>query len=179
MDPVGRSLHGVFLSDMAQNTYATFNDLILAYDRHLVAELSSDEPGASGMSGTNVIATRALERASADIEAFLIRAGRYSTDDLETLQSESNTLLIGLTCDLAMGHLYARRGKDVPAAIQGRLDGAMETLKGLRDGSQILRDTPSITAGKVQVSVISPSKRVQRGFVSDEPFFPSLPQSTV
>lgn len=136
--------------------YATGADLINSYDVRKIAELASDTgkpltPGdiqnIADNPGDNKIIVAALLRGSGDVEAAVLRGGRYSSLDLQALTGASQGTLKGLVCDLAFYHLRKRRYPDAED-FTGYKE-AKEMLESLRDGQEIFSFQETADAGNM------------------------------
>lgn len=160
---------------MSQTLYATVAQLVSRHDTRVLGELSSDTgvPATVNDGNQNIVA--ALKQASADIEAAILRGRRYTLDDLAALQTDEDWTLIGMTCDLAVGHMYNRRGSPVSQAVQDRVNDAREKLKSLSDGLQIFRMSSAAEAGIARLVQLDPRERARLHAASDQEIFPRRP----
>jgi hypothetical protein len=152
--------------------YATVNQFKEAVDERLLAELGIDAEADGVVDGSNTIIVAALTRASHEIQSFALRGGVYTEPDLDLLQSQTNWVLIGVTCDLALGILMARRGGPFGEAIRDRIDKANGMLSDLRDGMRLFPIGDNIAASKPALSIITQVQRGNLGMVADSEFFP-------
>lgn len=152
--------------------YATIAQFKDAVDERLLEELGIDAEADGVVDANNTIVMASLTRASHEIESFALRGGMYTTTDLDLLQSQSNWLLIGITCDLAIGILMARRGGQFSDAIRDRLDKANSMLAGLARGERVFPLADTISASRPKVSIMSQQQRGALGMVADSEFFP-------
>ena len=152
--------------------YATIAQFKDAVDERLLEELGIDAEADGVVDASNTIVMASLTRASHEIESFALRGGMYTTTDLDLLQSQSNWLLIGITCDLAIGILMARRGGQFSDAIRDRLDKANSMLAGLARGERVFPLADTISASRPKVSIMSQQQRGALGMVADSEFFP-------
>jgi hypothetical protein len=159
---------------MAQATYITVAELVEAYDRRILADLSSDSGIDRGeLDSTNPILSNVIERASADVEAAALVGGRYTTTVLADLQTADDWTLKGLVADLALLHLHDRRGSAPSTSLQERFKRASDMLEKLGEGKVVFNNAGTIDAGTPEVLVISAGDRANLKMVSDEPIFPS------
>ncbi len=152
--------------------YATVAQFKDAVDERLLAELGIDAEADGVVDASNTIIMASLTRASHEIQSFALRGGLYTEADLDLLQSQTNWLLIGLTCDIAIGILMARRGGQFSDAIRDRMDKANSILVGLRDGARIFPLSDNIEASKPKLSIMSAQQRGYLHMVADSEFFP-------
>lgn len=94
---------------------------------------------------TDVNVAAALNRASGEVEAACLVAGKYTPTDLNALTGMSQSLLQGLVADLAFWFLMVRRypGSQPTEAYKG----AMEKLERLRLSERIFGLTEVADAG--------------------------------
>lgn len=136
--------------------YATAADLLVRYDRRMVADLISDSGLSDPNPTTSAVVSAALADASAEIDRAALYGKRYTLDDLALLGTAEDPTLKRMACDLAMGLLYARRGRGVPDGHQEMIDATRDALEDLRAGRHILPLDPQINAQTV--SVYRPSR---------------------
>jgi phage gp36-like protein len=120
-------------------SWAAPADLMARKDYNILADLCQDEgerPSRADML-TNVNIQTSLDDASADIEAALFVAHRYSLEDLTGLTGNSLALLKRMTCDLAMAYLYDRRPIHNPEQYERYLTLKRNTLERLRTGENV------------------------------------------
>lgn len=93
------------------SSYATPADFLQRYDWRDVGDLVSDssEQISPNDQLTNPILLQILQDASGDVEAALLRAGRYKTTDLTGLTGNPLALLKRITCEIAIAYLFERR----------------------------------------------------------------------
>jgi hypothetical protein len=152
--------------------YATIDQFKDAVDERLLEELGIDAEADGVVDGSNTIIAAALARASHEIQSFALRGGMYTEADLDLLQSSVNWLLIGTTCDLAIGILMARRGGSFAESIRDRMDKANSILSGLARGDRVFPLSETIAASKPRVSIMTTQQRSALGMVADSEFFP-------
>jgi len=160
---------------MAQASYLTITELREQYDLRLLQQLGSDS--GAPLSGdpptdSSGILANAIERGSSDVESHALRGGRYTATELVDLATADDWTLKSLVADLAMGHLFMRRGGTAPPAIENRIEQAKRDLEDLRDGREIFNSAPHQTAGKAKIVVIPAQDRARLNLVSDLPYFP-------
>ena len=156
---------------MAQTKYITVAELVEAHDLRTLQNLSSDTAADGTADESNTILLNAIERASADVQSYALRGGRYSASELDNLQTADDWSLKGLVVDLAVGYAFRRRGI-IPPDSQEQYEKALATLEDLRDGKQVFNDTGAIAAGKPSAVVITSTERSKLDLVADSPFFP-------
>lgn len=157
---------------MASPAYITPSELYNTYDRRLIEDLATDIGGPGGMTTLNVKIQTAIKRASEDVQMAATVGGRYSTTELDTLQSEDRWALKGLVADLAAYRLLTRRMADVTEAMREVFRTANEQLKALREGDAVFPIAQARTAGVPAISIISASQRANLDMVADSEFFP-------
>lgn len=161
---------------MAQTTYITVAEWQHGTDDRVLADLMSDDGTAGTIGEGDLVLLNCIERASADVESYVLRGGRYTLTDLTDLQTDDDWTLKGLVADLATGYLYQIRGGQIPDSAKDRQDRGRETLQELAKGGRIFRDTSAISAGTAQVSIITTDQRARSNLVSDGPNFPPTRQ---
>jgi len=118
-------------------SYATPTQLLQHYDARQIGDLVGDVgtrvSSASLLTDVNVQA--ALDRASGEIEAACLVAGKYTPDDLNILTGMALALRVGLCVDLAYWFLQIRRFPK--SEITEGYRAAMEKLDRLRLGERI------------------------------------------
>jgi hypothetical protein len=152
--------------------YATVDQFKSSVDERLLAELGIDAEEDGVVDSSNTIIMAALMRASHEVQSFAFRGGIYSESDLDALQTAENWLLIGMTCDIALAILLARRGGPFGDAVRDRLDRANASMVDLRDGRRVFPVASNIDASKPALSIISQVQRGNLGMVADSDFFP-------
>jgi hypothetical protein len=152
--------------------YATVVQFKDAVDERLLAELGIDAEADGVVDSNNTIIMAALTRASHEIQSFTLRGGVYTEADLDSLQAATNWLLIGLTCDIAIGILMARRGGPFAESIRDRMDKANSILVGLRQGDRVFPISTTLEASRPKLSILSQQQRGNIGMVADSEFFP-------
>lgn len=163
---------------MASPEYATVTQLGHHVDARTLAELASDNDADGTVSDANAVLMAAIRRASSDVESHALRGGRYSSTDLATACTDGDATLIGLTCDLAIAQIFARRAGVLPDVVKERFDAAKRTLGDLRDGRQVFAkvgSAASAAAGTGDLTVISEAARGRMALASDSPFYPVRP----
>ena len=159
--------------------YATVDQFKDAVDERLLEELGIDAEADGVVDSNNTIIVASLTRASHEIQSFALRGGVYTTTDLDNLQADENWLLIGLTCDIAIGILMARRGGAFAEAIRDRMDKANSILVGLRSGDRVFPIADTIDASRPKLSILTQQQRGALGMVADSEFFPRRNTSAV
>jgi hypothetical protein len=114
----------------------------------------------------------AIERASADVESHALRGNRYTADELADLATDDDWTLKAIVADLAIGHLFSRRGGDMPPSIEARVERSRQDLVDLRDGREIFNSNPHIAAGRAKIVAIPETTRSRLGLVADQEYFP-------
>src|ERR1700678_3156865 len=115
--------------------YAAGSDLVVRFDSRTILNLVQDAGVALSILeiNNNPVILAALADASSLIDSNAMVGGRYNTAQLALMTGQPANILVMLTCRLAMGGLYIRRGQTPPAWY----DEANNILKLLRDGSLI------------------------------------------
>lgn len=157
---------------MAQAKYISVAELAEAYDIRLLEQMASDTGSAVTADESEARLLNAIERGSADVQAAVLRGGRYTATDLTDLQTADDWTLKGLVAARAIIHVFRRRGGSAPADVQAIADESAQKLDDLRDGRAIFTDADAIAAGKPKVVVISQGDRDNLNLVADGPNFP-------
>lgn len=130
------------------SAYCTNSEFLKRYDARTVGELLSDTGDVidpvSLASDTTL--TALLQQASGMVEAACFEGRRYDSDDLTTLDGNSQALLRGLVADLGMWLLWNRR-PDRGSVIPPQVTSSMEMLEQLRQGKRIFSLQEQATAG--------------------------------
>lgn len=120
--------------------YATNSDFLQRYDARLTGDLVRDDGVQEAASSlpTNEVLQAAIEDASAAIDAAVFVGSRYTPAQMASLSATAASFVRRLACDLALIYLKRRRGR-----FDQERDGALlteinATLKGLRDGQDLL-----------------------------------------
>lgn len=128
--------------------YATPADMMLRYDIRRISNLVSDSgnPVASGSLSSNTNLLGLIKDASNRVLMACRVANRYLQSDLDSIYDDSdrNSSLIRLVCDLTFGYLVSRRGlaiNEVYAQAPLYKD-AMDMLEQLRIGVRVFDDSP-------------------------------------
>jgi phage gp36-like protein len=134
--------------------YAQYSDLIARFDQRevdaLISDTDEDELGIDAPNNPKLQA--ALGDASGDVEAALMRGGRYSISDLQSLTGNSLNLLARMTADIAMQYLLERRPGQDPDRIEHQRDIARRHLKRLASGEDIFNLQALPEAGQVHTN---------------------------
>lgn len=157
---------------MASPQYITPAELYNAYDRRMVEQLGTDSSGNAPLNSTNARVTTAIERASEDVQMAATVGGKYSTTDLDTLQTDDRWALKGVVASLAIGYLVARRMDETPNAVKDAIDEARKVLDQLRSGERVFPIDSARTSGRASLVHLSTGQRARMDLVSDQPFFP-------
>lgn len=162
---------------MAQNTYATVDQLKQVVDVRILEQLSTDNPSSLGdvddVQDQADFLIPALKRASADVESHCLKGRIYTVEDLEALEADEDWTLIQLVCFRAMAHLFSRRGGQIPSVIQDGVNQTNETLKALGEGKRIFRKESAAEAGLGTVVVTDSFTRAKLNMASDQAIFPT------
>lgn len=144
-------------SDIA---FCTPEELFRRYDKRLIARLVSD----TGVPITDDFALKndqtlkvALKEASAIVESYTYRGGRYTKQDLLDLYQDTTKigreLLIGLVASIALYLLWRRRG-DPGVPIPNEYKLAEDMLRKLEQGYNIFAFEETMDTGR-KVAAIS------------------------
>lgn len=157
------------LLETSQMAYATPADLRARFDERTISELVSDDGSAVALgdlnTDTNVLA--ALDDASGMVEAALLFAGRYTTEQLGALTGNSLALLKRIVCHLAAGLLENRRFDFDPDRYDRMTSWANEQLEKLRSGANLFDLDDNIEATKASLETPSLAQRAEPGLVRD------------
>lgn len=120
-------------------SYATPAEFLKRYDARIVGDLvrDNDEQATAAELIDDDNLQAALDDASADIDSALMFGERYTPSDLSGLTGNSQTLLIRMTCDIAMAFLLRRRPSKDADKDAARLELAEKHLERLRKGEQV------------------------------------------
>lgn len=146
-------------SDIA---FCTPDELFRRYDKRLIARLVSDTgvPISDDFALKNDQSLKvALREASAIVESYAYRGGRYTRDDLIALYQDTTKigreLLIGLVASIALYLLWRRRG-DPGVPIPNEYKLAEDMLRKLEQGYNIFAFEETMDTGR-RVGAISNS----------------------
>lgn len=150
--------------------YATYTDLIAYHDSRKIADLVLDTGARETDLSSNTKITRALKRASGEVESACFRGRSYTPADLAALIANGGAgaeLLIGLVCDLAFWHLCKRRHKLAVKAeeIAGAKE-ALEMLDAIQAGERIFSFTESAEAGIPATEIETVAQKYDRAGVA-------------
>ncbi len=120
-------------------SYATPAQFLQRYDARVVGDIVSDNADQVGAAELldNANLQAALDDASGDIESALLFGERYTPDDLAALTGNSQSLLVRMTCDIAMAFLLRRRPTKNAEADAAQLELAEKHLERLRKGDRV------------------------------------------
>lgn len=129
--------------------YATVADLIARFDRRDIQALVSDTQFQVELMelGENAALLAALDDASGIIDAALLKANRYSTDDLNGLTGNSLALLKRICCAQVMVLLLERRPDRDPERLEAQTNLAESYLKRISKGEDVFDLEPVKEAG--------------------------------
>lgn len=151
--------------------YATYADIEHALDGRILADLCAD--AGSPMPGPNPMTSAALERATAQVRAYVRVGDIYTEAELAAIAAAHDPLLVGIVVDLAIEFLFQRRGLKIPAAIEQRLKQAYSYCEGLRDGKMLFGQVAAnADAGTPMVAAVPVANRAWYAQASASPFFP-------
>lgn len=117
-------------------SYATPADLLARYDRRTIGQLVRDDgvqATESELLSSNVVQA-ALDDAAGEIDAALLVGGKYRPSELAELAGNARSLLIRITCWIAMRHLWGRRPYLEDPAKDEAEQQARKMLAALRKG---------------------------------------------
>lgn len=137
--------------------FATPADLLLRYDVRTLGDICSDD--GIRVSETNLLTdqkvTTALDSATGQIMAAVLRGERYTAADLATMTSESRDYLKDLTCRIAFWLLWQRKPYPDDQNRMEAKKNADEALELLRTGQHIFDIAETIEAGKPDVETVT------------------------
>lgn len=135
------------------DSYCSVNELFIRYDKRLIGRLISD----TGVPVTdefdllnNQILRTILREASAIVESYAYKGGRYTKDDLRALylsNSVGKELLVGLVASIALYLLWRRRG-DPGVPIPNEYQLAENMLRQLERGYNIFAFDETMKYGR-------------------------------
>lgn len=130
-------------------SYASASDLIKAHSADQIGQWCQDSKLTltAGMIMADATVAAALLRASGMVEAYALRGGRYTPQDLAALTGAGQAMLIGLVVDLAYYLLARRRLKAKDAEDVAGYDVIKDTLTALGEGSAIFGFQEIVDAG--------------------------------
>ena len=128
--------------------YATVAEFKLAYDTRLLGDLVSDDGKRTLALANDGVISQFLDTASGLIDAACRMGGRYTTAQLAALGTNSDALLVDITCQIAMGRLLQRRNPADEKAV-AVLEQAGAWLERLRLGEHIFDIDEVIDAANI------------------------------
>lgn len=138
--------------------YATPDNMIERFDVRTLGDLSSDDGTRITASGlkTNAKIVASLSDASGQLEAACLQGERYTIEDLGGLTGDSESFLVRIVCDLALGYLWRRKFyvEENPARLEA-VQRADEHLTRLRSGEWVFDVTEVKEAGRAKVRTIT------------------------
>jgi len=141
-------------------SYASPADLVARYDARTIGDLAGDAgtrvSSANILTDTNV--QTALDDASGEIEAALLKGKRYTAAILAGLTGNSLALLKRICCQIAIARLWERRpwiGTDDQVSAEQALQDARAALAKLKSGEEVFDLLPQENAGLGQISTPS------------------------
>lgn len=136
--------------------YADGNDLIARYDVEVVGDLCSDNRVQllrdDVPTHANVLV--ALLDASGDVESHIRVGGRYTAEQLDTLDTNSDAMLTRIVCTIAMANLFERRPgvhAEMAKAVRERADEYVAQLQGGAAIFSVTDDSSHIEASKPEL----------------------------
>jgi phage gp36-like protein len=141
-------------------SYATPLDLFERHDVRLVNDLAEDDGQRLSRPdlALNENVLTALADASGAIEIALVTGGRYSVEQLESLDGNSKQVLERTCCDIAMAYLFDRRPSHNPDMLEAYWKIATRHLEALRTGQNIFNLPDHVAA--TNPTLDGPSSRV-------------------
>jgi hypothetical protein len=125
------------------------SDLLLRYDRRLVAQLARDDGREEESPESSERVITALQGAEGQLRAAVLKGRRYSVEELEQLAGPDREFLKDVVCALAMVRLAACRVNTLGGQIYETLrTQTTEILKALESG-ELIFVTPSAQAGSL------------------------------
>jgi hypothetical protein len=130
--------------------YASAADLQEYYDWREIGDLISDsgeqvsaldQVTAGNMYHTRL--SRFLDRASGEVEAALLRGGRYTPTDLAGLTGNARELLRGIVCEFVVLYLFERKPLYKPDMLEQFRKAKTERLGLLASGTNIFGGLPA------------------------------------
>lgn len=155
--------------------YVTVAEFMVAVDVRALSELGGDTDADATVNSGNVILTHALTRASHQLRSFVLRAGQYTSDQLDEIQAEDDWTLKGLVCDLAVLVLISRRVGGMPESWKDKAVMVQQTLEDIKKGLLIFGELASAKTGGAafpSVCVVPIDARARLGFATDQQFYP-------
>lgn len=147
-------------SDIA---YCTPDEMFLRYDKRLISRLISDTgvPITDNFELKNSkVLKSALNEATAIVESYAYRGGRYTRDDLKALYNDNTKvgreLLVGLVASIALYLLWRRRG-DPGVPIPNEYQLAENMLQKLERGYNIFAFDETMKYGRYVASISNSS----------------------
>lgn len=132
------------------------SDMIARYDARTLGDLCSDDGSRVSKPdlATNAIMRVALDDATSMILAHLLKAERYTQEELAQVSAEGQPYLVYLNCLVAWANLWRRR--DMTKANESKyklaIDEAAEKLDELRTGKTVLDLAPQKAAGRADTT---------------------------
>lgn len=138
--------------------YADADDLIARYDTRILGDLVNDSGERiteAELSGNSKITT-ALEGASGELNANVLRGNRYSVSDISALTGNDLVFLKDIICTLAFARLYRRRSwVEISDSMKESMEYAERKLKALGNGEVIFNIEDTRNAGAPSVTAVS------------------------
>lgn len=136
----------------SSTSYASASDLLARYDARVLGDLVADAGARVSSVGlaTDANLSVALKRASGEVEAACLVAGKYTPTDLSGLTGMAKELLIGLVCDVAAWFLMVRRYPDMKPTEAVKM--ALERLGQLREGVRIFGLQEAMDSGNAETT---------------------------
>ncbi len=154
-------------------SYAAPSDLLARYDARVIGDLAGDSGAriAVGSIPTNANVLVALEDASGDIDAALLKGKRYTAANLVALTGNSLAHLKRMCCQIAIAKLWERRvymDADEEQGAEQAAKQAREAIRKLQTGEEIFELELVVEAGLPKLSTPSPTRIAQRNLLVDE-----------
>lgn len=133
-------------------SYAAIVDFQARYDTRVIAQLSSDNNAGT----INTIAVQAcLDDATAMINSAALQGSQYTADELTSLVTSGDTMLLRMNCDLALNLLSQRRAMGLSGRIAEQVKRSLDLLEALQKGQRIFNVTANRTADVPAIVVTS------------------------
>jgi hypothetical protein len=128
------------------------SDLVLRFDRNVIADLASDSGTPAADLSADPIVLAALSDAEGRVFSALTVADMYTPTDLAALTGTALDLFKRITCGLAMGNLMMRRQGQYQDYYRAAVDDAEGFLERLRKGERVFGgDAENRSAGLISI----------------------------
>lgn len=136
--------------------YCTPEQMVTRYDTRTIGQYLSDDGVklTADQVQASPILRSLLQEASGELEAALLRGGRYTAQDLGNLTNNGLEMLAGLVAGYAMFLIWDRRpGRFVDHQLPLRAQIAVDKLDKLATGERILPFQEAADAGRIHHEV--------------------------